>query len=113
MIRMQRLGLGISLLALGLVCYAWGAEAPRSESAKKDPPAPTTAQLLEKIAALEQRISRLEQGREKVVHFTPATQPAPLPEGAHDDDDWKSRATGSRVVNGMRVYFLPLSQRKD
>lgn len=106
MVGTQRLTLGLMVMGLGVVCYAWGAEPPRKET-----PEPTVAQLLERISQLEKRISRLEKER---IAYVPATQPPNAVEPAqHEEEDWRSRALGSRVVNGNRVYFLPLTQRKD
>lgn len=51
------------------------------------------ARLEQRILQLEKRLSALEQGDD--IQKT--------------DGGWKSRASGSKVVNGSRVYVLPLS----
>ncbi|MCA9097448.1 MAG: hypothetical protein KDA36_03645 [Planctomycetaceae bacterium] len=54
-----------------------------------------------RIARLEQRIQQLEQRLAALEFHADRTNP---------DDEWKTRALGSRIVNGSRVYVLPLSR---
>ncbi len=70
---------------------------PTQESSNADKNSPEQT----RIAQLEQRIQQLEQ-RLAALEFHA--------DRANPDDEWKTRALGSRIVNGSRVYVLPLSR---
>lgn len=84
--------LSVTTLGLGGWLSGGSGEDPRvkvpAESENK-----ALARLEQRILQLEKRLAALEQEN-----------------GIRDDDEgWKSRALGSNVVNGSRVYVLPLS----
>jgi len=67
-------------------------------------------ELIERISRLEMKVKMLET---QLTTPIPASKNRPeLPVPGDPDDEWKARATGHRVVNGSRVFFLPLSQTR-
>lgn len=98
-----RLGLTACSIALaGWLFAETGGPDPanRSENSANrspiSPPDPIVADLQRKLEQLEQRIQTLERQLED----------------GQNDDDWKARATENRVVNGTRVYVVPLTHSR-
>lgn len=99
----MRKGLLFGLLAISMIGIGnWlSGESPTPPATQESSNAEKTSPEQRRIARLEQRIQQLEQRLSALEVRADYANP---------DDEWKTRALGSSIVNGSRVYVLPLSR---
>ena len=105
----MRKGLLFGLLAISMIGIGnWLSGETPTLPVNNSLPATQESSNAEKTSPEQRRIARLEQRIQQLEQRLSALEVRA--DYANPDDEWKTRALGSSIVNGSRVYVLPLSR---